>query len=77
MSYAEILCGDFPFATGCTHPKTRGTLVYIGSNVGPVYEIVSIEGPTAWVRRPVTHADEALVPLRNLRVANRPAAQAA
>ena len=68
MSYMDVLCPEFTFRTGCTELKTRGTLVQVGPNRGPVYEIVSIEGPTAWIREPVTFRHEALVPLDRLRV---------
>jgi hypothetical protein len=68
MSYMDVLCPEWTLRTGCTAPKHRGTLVQIGRNQGPVYEIVSIEGPTAWVREPVTFRGEALVPLDRLRV---------
>jgi hypothetical protein len=67
-TYADILCQSFPFATGCTAEKRRGTLVKIGPNDGPVFEIVSIEGPTAWIRQPRTYRGEALVPVERLRV---------
>jgi len=68
MSYMDVLCPEFQFRTGCNAPKRRGTLVQIGLNRGPVYEIVSVEGPTAWVRQPETFRGEALVPLERLRV---------
>lgn len=67
-SYADVLCPDYPFRTGCNMPKARGTLVRVGANAGPVFEIVSIEGPTAWIREPLTFRNEALVPLERLRV---------
>ena len=68
MSYMDLLCPEFPLRTGCNAPKRRGTLVQVGRNRGPVYEIVSIEGPTAWIREPVTFRSEALVPLERLQV---------
>jgi hypothetical protein len=68
MSYMDVLCPEFAFSTGCNEPKTKGTLVQVGPNRGPVYEIVSIEGPTAWIREPVTFRSEALVPVDRLRV---------
>ena len=67
--YADILCPDHNFATGCNAPKTRGSLVQIGVNRGAVFEIVAIDGETAWVREPVTHRNQALVQLARLRVA--------
>ena len=67
--YADILCPDHRFATGCNAPKARGTLVQLGVNRGAIYEIVAIEGETAWIREPVTYWGEALVPLSRLRVA--------
>ncbi|PAX09255.1 hypothetical protein [Sphingomonas lenta] len=68
-SYADVLCPDFGFSTGCEALKERGTLVRIGSNTGPVYEVVAVEGGTAWVREPRTFRNEALVPLHRLRLA--------
>lgn len=70
FGYADILCPDFPFRTGCNAPKQRGTLVQIGVNRGPVFEVVAIEGATAWIREPVTFQNEALVPLSRLRLAD-------
>lgn len=67
--YADILCPDYSLATGCNAPKTRGTLVQLGVNRGTIYEVVAIEGETAWIREPVTYRGEALVPLSRLRVA--------
>ena len=67
-TYADVLCPGFPLRTGCNMPKERGTLVRVGANSGPVFEIVSVEGPTAWVREPETYRNEALVPLERLRV---------
>lgn len=68
VSYIDVLCPEFQFRTGCNMPKQRGTLVQLGRNSGPVYEIVSVEGPTAWIREPVTFRNEALVPVDRLRV---------
>lgn len=68
-SYADVLCPDFGFNTGCNAMKERGTLVRIGSNVGPVYEVVAVEGGTAWVREPHTFRNETLVPVHRLRLA--------
>lgn len=67
-TFADILCPDYPFRSGCNMPKQKGTLVRLGLNDGPIYEIVSIEGPTAWIREPHTFRSEALVPLERLRV---------
>jgi hypothetical protein len=55
--------------TNCPHDKGVGTLVYLGNNRGPLYEIVHIEGPTAWVRQPHTYQGECLVSLNKIRVA--------
>lgn len=66
-SSVDVLCPDFPFTTGCMVPKQRGSLVQLGLNQGPVYEIVFVEGPTAWVRQPGTFSGETLVPLDRLR----------
>jgi hypothetical protein len=67
--YADILCPGFGFATGCNAPKSPGTLVQLGRNRGAIFEIVAVEGATAWIREPATHRAEALVPLSRLRVA--------
>lgn len=67
-TYADILCPEFGFRTGCDAPKSRGTLVQIGANRGPTFEIVTIEGATAWIREPRTYRNEALVALERLRV---------
>jgi hypothetical protein len=69
-TYADVLCPGYSFETGCQEPKERGTLVYLGMNQGPVYEIIFIEGPTAWIRQPKTYRGETLVPLNRLRVAS-------
>ncbi len=69
-TYADILCPDFGFHTGCNALKERGTLVRIGSNVGPVYEVVAVVDATAWVREPQTHRGETLVPVHRLRLAD-------
>ena len=68
-SYADVLCPDFGFNTGCNLPKERGTLVRIGHNSGPVYEVVAVDEETAWVREPRTGRGSALVPVWRLRVA--------
>lgn len=70
ISYADVLCPDFGFHTGCNAAKERGALVRIGGNVGPVYEVVAIEGETAWVREPRTHRGQTLVPVGRLRLAD-------
>lgn len=67
--YADVLCPDHRFATGCNMPKRRGSLVQIGVNRGTIFEIVAIEGETAWIREPVTYRNEALIPLSRLRLA--------
>lgn len=69
-SFADVLCPDLNLRPGCNAPKRRNMLVRIGPNAGPVYEIVSVEGPTAWMREPLTFRNEALVPLERLRVFN-------
>ncbi|HEX8387480.1 MAG TPA: hypothetical protein VF636_00560 [Sphingomonas sp.] len=70
-TYADVLCPDFGFHTGCNALKERGVLVRIGTNVGPVYEVVAIEGETAWVREPQTHRGQTLVAVSRLRLAER------
>ena len=67
--YADILCPGFAFATGCAAPKGPGSLVHIGTNSGAVFEVVAVDGPTAWVREHRTGRNEALVPLARLRLA--------
>lgn len=67
--YADILCPGFSFATGCNAPKEPGALVQLGANRGAVFEIVAVEGGTAWIREPGTHRSEALVPVSRLRAA--------
>lgn len=76
-SYADVLCPDWRFHTGCNALKERGTLVRIGSNAGPVYEVVAVAEETAWVREPGTHRGSTLVPLHRLRLAEPFAALAA
>lgn len=56
------------YGTNCTEPKVKGTIVKLGMNAGPDYEIVHVEGETAWIRQPVTFKHECLVPLWRLRV---------
>jgi hypothetical protein len=73
-SYADVLCPDFGFNTGCNGLKERGTLVRIGSNRGPVYEVVAVEGGTAWVREHRTYRGETLVPVQRLRLVEQLAA---
>ena len=69
IGYADVLCPQFSFATGCNAPKERGTLVRLGLNRGQVFEIVAIDGELAWVREPHTHRNGALVALERLRLA--------
>jgi hypothetical protein len=64
---AEVLCPGTPLQTGCNFPKRAGDLVMIGTNHGPVYEIVHVAEPLAWVR-PLTNGQEGLVSLDRLRV---------
>ena len=66
-SLPEILCPDVPLHTGCNLPKAAGDLVMIGSNHGPLYEIVHIAEALAWVR-PLANGQEGLVPLERLRI---------
>lgn len=73
-SFADVLCPDFGFNTGCNALKERGTLVRIGSNMGPVYEILAVEDGTAWVREHRTRLRETLVPVQRLRLAEQLAA---
>ncbi len=76
-SYADILCPDFGFNTGCNAAKERGTLVRIGTNTGPVYEVVAVDGETAWVREAHTRRNSTLVPVNRLRLAEAVEALAA
>lgn len=63
---AELLCPETPLQTGCNQLKAAGDLVMIGSNHGPVFEIVHVHGEMAWVR-PVKNGQEGLVHLDRLR----------
>jgi hypothetical protein len=72
-SLPEVLCPDVPLHTGCNLPKTAGDLVMIGTNHGPVFQIVHIAGPLAWVR-PLANGQEGLVPLERLRLVEDAAA---
>ncbi len=69
-TYADILCPDWSFHAGCNLPKEPGTLVQLGRNRGHLFEIVAVQGGTAWIREPVTYRNEALVPLHRLCVAD-------
>jgi hypothetical protein len=64
---SEILSPEVPLHTGCNHPKRAGDQVMIGSNHGPVYEVVHIAGDLAWVR-PLANGQEGLVPVDRLRL---------
>jgi hypothetical protein len=44
------MCPDFEAGTECSDQRKPGDRVMIGSNLGPVYEIIHIAGPKAWVR---------------------------
>lgn len=63
----ELMCPATPMQTGCNQPKAAGDHVMIGSNHGPVFEIVHVEGGMAWIR-PLTNGQEGLVALDRLRV---------
>ena len=65
-SLPDLLCPNVPLHTGCNLPKAAGDRVMIGTNQGPVYEIVHIAGHLAWVR-PVANGQEGLVPVERLR----------
>jgi len=66
----ELLCPEVPLQTGCNLPKGAGDRVMIGSNLGPVFEIVHVHGDMAWVR-PITNGQEGLVPVDRLRVVDQ------
>lgn len=68
-SLSELMCRDVPLSTGCNMPKAAGDHVMIGSNRGPLYEIVHVEGALAWVR-PLANGQEGLVPIDRLRLAD-------
>lgn len=76
-SYADVLCPDFGFNTGCNAPKERGALVRIGANAGPLYQVVAVEDGTAWVREAGSGRGSVLVPVWRLRLAEPAAALAA
>lgn len=63
----ELMCPDVPLHTGCNLPKEAGDHVMIGTNYGPVFEIVHIAGSLAWVR-PLANGQEGLVPVDRLRL---------
>ena len=65
-SLADLLCPEVPLHTGCNLPKMPGDRVMIGSNQGPIFEIVHIEGALAWVR-PTANGQEGLVAIDRLR----------
>jgi hypothetical protein len=65
-SISDLLCREVPLHTGCNEPKSAGDLVMVGSNHGPIYEIVHVEGSLAWIR-PLANGQEGLVPLERLR----------
>jgi hypothetical protein len=62
----EVMCPDFQLRTGCNHQKAPGDLVMIGCNLGPLYEIVHVAGPKAWVR-PLQGGVDGIADVENLR----------
>ena len=64
----QLLCPEVPLQTGCNLPKAAGDHVMIGTNHGPVFEIVHVHGDLAWVR-PLSNGQEGLVALDRLRLA--------
>ena len=67
MTIAQTLCPDFSARTGCNQHKGPGTVVEIGNNRGPRYEIVAIDAGEAWVR-PLAFGTAGLARLETLRV---------
>ena len=65
---AQLLCPEVPLQTGCNLPKQAGDHVMVGSNHGPVFQIVHVHGELAWIR-PLANGQEGLVPLDRLRAA--------
>ena len=63
----QILCPDVPLHAGCNQPKVAGDHVMLGSNHGPVFEVVHVAGDMAWVR-PLSNGEEGLVSLDRLKV---------
>lgn len=63
----EILCPEVPLQTGCNLPKQAGDRVMVGTNKGPVFEIVHVHGDLAWIR-PLANGQEGLVQLDRLRI---------
>ena len=49
-SLVEVMCPDVSLRRGCNRPKGPGDLVMIGCNLGPLYEVVHVAGPKAWIR---------------------------
>lgn len=67
---SELLCPEVSIQSGCNLPKVAGDHVMIGSNLGPVFEVVHVHGDLAWVR-PLANGQEGLVPLDRLRFVDR------
>jgi hypothetical protein len=65
-SLFEVMCPNVNLRTGCNHQKKAGDLVMIGCNLGPLYEIVHVAGPKAWVRL-VQGGAEGIADVENLR----------
>ena len=67
MSLLDVLCPGYDFRTGCNQAKQPGSIVMTGRNRGPLYTIVAIDGPSAWVRH-LDSGRDGIAPLDNLRV---------
>lgn len=63
----EVLRADVPLRTGCNMPKQAGDRVMVGTNRGPVFQIVHVHGELAWIR-PEANGQEGLVPVERLRL---------
>jgi hypothetical protein len=68
-SLAEVLCPNYQAHTCCNQPKVHGSKVMVGTNLGPIYEVVHVAGQTAWIR-PLQNGIEGLASVANLRVVN-------
>ena len=73
LNLTEVLCPDFPFRTGWNELPALGSHVMVGTNRGPIYEVMSVVGAHAWVR-PMANGQEGLVALDRLRPAASPSA---
>jgi hypothetical protein len=72
MNYSELKPSEEMLNSSCQLTKEVGDIVRLGNNAGTEFEIVHIEGATAWIREPVTFRGEALIRLARLTFVRRP-----